>query len=156
MLISFEIPGEPVPQGRPRVTKTGVTYYDSKTKEYRELVKRCATIAQTGRESLTGALALVVDCEFPVPESWPKYKRQEALNGQWHIRRKDVDNVVKAVSDSCNGIIYDDDSQIAVVIGTKSYSSEPKTKVKVIELNEIQNPRWLVANLNRVLEAATR
>jgi Holliday junction resolvase RusA-like endonuclease len=155
-LISFEIPGEPVPQGRPRVTRTGVTYYDAKTKEYRELVKQCATIAQKGRESLTGALAMVVDCEFSVPESWPKYKRQAALNGRWHTSRKDVDNVIKAVSDSCNGIIYDDDSQIAVVIGTKCYSSEPKTKVRVFELNEVNSPCWLVANLNRTLEVGTK
>jgi Holliday junction resolvase RusA-like endonuclease len=138
------------------VTRTGVTYYDSKTKEYRELVKQCATIAQAGRGSLTGALALIVDCEFSVPESWPEYRRQAALNGQWHTSRKDVDNVVKAVSDSCNGIIYDDDSQIAVVVGTKCYSSEPKTKVSVCELSEVNNPRWLVANMRRSVEAATR
>jgi Holliday junction resolvase RusA-like endonuclease len=155
-MISFEIPGEPVPQGRPRVTRTGVTYYDSKTKEYRELVKQCATFAQAGRESLTGALALIVDCEFSVPESWPEYRRQAALNGQWHTSRKDVDNVVKAVSDSCNGIIYDDDSQIAVVIGTKCYSSEPKTKVIIYELNEINNPRWLIGNLKRCVDSAEK
>ena len=155
-MISFTIPGEPVPQGRPRVTRAGITYYDAKTKAYRELVKQCATIAQAGRESLLGPLAMIVGCEFSVPESWPKYKRQAALHGQWHTSRKDVDNVVKAVSDSCNGIIYDDDSQIAVVIGTKCYSSEPKTKVIIYELNEINNPRWLIGNLKRCVDSAEK
>lgn len=155
-MISFTIPGEPVPQGRPRVTRAGITYYDAKTKAYRELAKKCATIAQVGRESLLGPLAMIVGCEFSVPESWPKYKRQAALHGQWHTSRKDVDNVVKAVSDSCNGIIYDDDSQIAVVIGTKCYSSEPKTKVIIYELNEINNPRWLIGNLKKCVDSAER
>ena len=155
-MISFEIPGEPVPQGRPRVTRTGVTYYDAKTKAYRELVKQCATIAQAGRVTLLGPLAMIVDCEFSVPESWSKYKRQAALHGQWYTGRKDVDNVIKAVSDSCNGIIYVDDSQIVVVVGTKSYSLEPKTKVNIYELNEINNPRWLIGNLKRCVDNAER
>lgn len=150
-MISFVIPGAPVPQGRPRVTSAGHAYYDKRTQDYRELVKQCAIVAQNGREPLTGALAMFVDCSMPIPESWPKHRKQAALHGMWHISSKDTDNLIKAVADSCNGIIYEDDSQLALVVGTKSYSTEPEAKVTIFQLNDLQNPRWLIGNLKRTL-----
>lgn len=149
-MISFTIPGAPVPQGRPRVTSTGHAYYDKKTKEYRERVRQCAIVAQNGAEPLTGALVMFVDCVLPIPQSWPKHRQQAAIHGMWHTTRPDADNLCKAVADSCNGIIYDDDSQIAVLIGTKSYGAEPQAKVTIFRL-DIQNSRWLIGNLKRVM-----
>jgi Holliday junction resolvase RusA-like endonuclease len=150
-MISFVIPGAPIPQGRPRMTRTGHAYYDKRTQEYRELVKQCAVFAQAGREPLTGALAMFVDCVMPIPERWAKHRKQAALHGMWHTTRPDADNLCKAVADSCNGIIYEDDSQIAVLIGTKSYGAEPQAKVTIFRLTDVQNPRWLIGNLKRVM-----
>lgn len=148
-MISFTIPGTPVPQGRPRVTRTGHAYYDEKTKEYRERVKQCAIASQNGCDSLTGALAMIVDCTFPVPDSWPKYKRQEALKGKWHIVRPDASNILKGIEDSLNGIVYDDDSQIVVSMCFKHYGAEPETRVTVFELKEDCSPCWLIAHLKK-------
>lgn len=150
-MISFVIPGVPIPQGRPRVTKTGHAYYDEKTKEYRQRVKECAMNAKKRREALTGALAMFIDFTLPIPASWPKHRQQAAMHGMWHINRGDTDNLCKAVADSCNEILYDDDSQIAVLIGTKSYGTEPEAKVTIFQLNDLQNPRWLIGNLKRQL-----
>jgi Holliday junction resolvase RusA-like endonuclease len=152
-VISFTVPGVPVPQGRPRVTRTGHAYYDEKTKEYREKVKRCAEMAMENEKLLEGALALFVDCVMPIPSSWPAYRKQAAASGKWHIQRPDTDNLIKSVADSCNGVIYEDDSQLSVVIGTKSYGSVPEAKVSVYPLNGVNSPRWLIANLKRNLEA---
>ena len=152
-MISFVIPGEPVPQGRPRVTKAGCVYYDAKTKDYREKVKQCAMMAQNGRDGLTGALVMICDFTYRPPDSWPKNRRQEAITGKWHTGRKDTDNLCKSIADSCNGICYDDDSQIAVLIGTKQYGTEAQAKVTIMELNDIQNPSWMVANIKRTVEA---
>jgi Holliday junction resolvase RusA-like endonuclease len=150
-MISFTIPGTPVPQGRPRVTSTGHAYYDAKTKEYRQKVKECAIVAQNGAEPLTGALAMFVDCVLPIPASWPKHRQQAALHGMWHTNRPDADNLCKAVADSCNGILYDDDSQIAILIGTKSYGENSEAKVTIYQLNDLNNPRWMISNLKRQL-----
>ena len=155
-MISFTIPGTPVPQGRPRFNSiTKRTYYDDKTTEYRERVKAYAILAQNGNEPLSGALAMIVDCMFPIPASWPKYRKQAALQGQWHTDKGDIDNCIKAVADSLNGVVYDDDKQIAVLVGFKHYSLEPETRVSVFELNHIENPRWLIANIKRAVEAGT-
>jgi Holliday junction resolvase RusA-like endonuclease len=98
---------------------------------------------------------MIVDCTFPVPESWPKYKRHEALAGAWHTLRPDISNVIKGIEDSCNGILYTDDSQIAVSIGFKKYGSAPQAKVTIYELDCVENPLWLIANIKRAVEAGT-
>jgi Holliday junction resolvase RusA-like endonuclease len=69
----------------------------------------------------------------------------------WQTSRPDTDNLLKAVADSCNGILYEDDSQIAVLIGTKSYGTEPEAKVTIYQLNDLNNPRWMISNLKRQL-----
>jgi Holliday junction resolvase RusA-like endonuclease len=69
----------------------------------------------------------------------------------WHTSTKDTDNLIKAVADSCNGIIYEDDSQLALVVGTKAYGAEPEAKVTIYQLNDLNNPRWLISNLKRTL-----
>ena len=151
-MISFTVPGVPVPQGRPRVTRTGHAYYDEKTKAYREKVKQCAEMAMENEKPLEGALALFVDCEFPVPDSWPKYKKQAALNGQWHTSHKDLDNVVKNALDAISGICFEDDKQVALLLAAKHYSNETKTKITIFELSEVKKPLWLIATLKRDLK----
>ena len=149
-MISFTIPGTPVPQGRPRFNSiTKKTYYDDKTTAYRDLVKRCAIKAQNGRDSLTGALAMIVDCTFPVPVSWPKKRKEKALSGKWHILRPDASNILKGIEDSLNGIVYDDDSQIVVSMCFKKYGAEPEAKVTVFELSEENSPCWMIAYLKK-------
>jgi DNA-binding LacI/PurR family transcriptional regulator len=59
---------------------------------------------------------------------------------------------LRALSD--NGILYDDDSQIVVLSGAKSYAVEPEAKVTVYQINDMQNPRWLIGNLKRCLASA--
>jgi Holliday junction resolvase RusA-like endonuclease len=151
-MISFTIPGTPVPQGRPRVTSAGHAYYDKRTQDYRELVKQCAIVAQAGRETLTGALAVMCEFVFEPPKSWPKHRIMAALHGGWHISSKDLDNCVKAVLDSAMGVCYEDDKQIALLLASKSYGEKPMAKISILELNEVKNPRWLIASVKREIE----
>ncbi len=153
-MISFTIPGAPVPQGRPRVTSAGHAYYDKRTQDYRELVKQCAIVAQNGREPLTGALAMFVDCVLPIPQSWPVHRKQAALHGQWHVLRPDSSNIIKGIEDSLNGIVYEDDSQIAILVGSKSYGKEAEVKVTIYQISNLENPRWMIGNLKRCLASA--
>lgn len=150
-MISFVIPGVPVPQGRPRVYQNGGVGYNRSTTAYRKVITQYAEIAKEEQGQLFGALAMMCEFTFPIPTRWPKHRQQAAMHGMWHITRKDVDNLCKAIADSCNGILYEDDEQIAVLIGTKSYSTEPEARVTICQLNDIQNPRWLIGNLKRQL-----
>jgi Holliday junction resolvase RusA-like endonuclease len=94
---------------------------------------------------------MCVDCVLPIPQSWPVHRKQAAIHGMWHILRPDSSNIIKGIEDSLNGIIYEDDSQIALLVGAKSYGAEPEAKVTIYQLNDLNNPRWMISNLKRQL-----
>ena len=130
MTISFEVPGTPVPQSRPRVSRYG-TYYPPKVKAYREYVSTIAKAAMGGREPLQGALEMSCTFYFTPPKSTPK-KTLSAMYGTYHTRKPDADNLLKCVQDSLNGICYVDDSQIAVLHASKVYADEARVEIVIV------------------------
>ncbi len=78
--VQIIVPGPPVAKARPRVTRRG-TYTPAKTRAYEEHVQLVARQAMAGRKPLTGPLRAHVVAVFPVPRSWPKWKRGAALAG---------------------------------------------------------------------------
>ena len=47
--------------------------------------------------------------------------------------KPDLDNVVKAVLDALNGVVYRDDAQVVNLVATKRYATEPRVEVYVFE-----------------------
>lgn len=115
-VISFVVPGPPVPKGRPRLTRTGHAYTPARTVAFERLVRQCATAAMAGREPVTGRLAVAID--FAVPDR----------------RRSDIDNLAKGVLDAGNGVLWADDSQIAQLTLRREVDAEnPHTTVTVVQ-----------------------
>ena len=56
----------------------------------------------------------------------PKPKRDKQAGSQPHLKRPDLDNLVKAVTDSLNGILYCDDCQFFRCEAIKRYSEDPR------------------------------
>lgn len=82
------------------------------------------------RAAHEGPVTLDLVATFVPPASWPKWKRERALAGEWpHLSRPDVDNLVKLVKDGLNGAAWLDDSQVTNVSGSKQYGSTPRTTV---------------------------
>ena len=131
MTISFTVPGVPVPQSRPRVSRYG-TYYPAKVKSYREYIATVAKAAMRGREPLRGALGMYCTFFFTPPKSTPK-KTLSIMYGAYHTKKPDADNLVKAVQDAVNGICYADDSQIAVLNARKYYADTARVEVVIVE-----------------------
>ncbi len=135
-MITFEIPGEPVAKARPRAAMVGGRarlYTPAKTEKYEARVAVFGQQAMAGHPALAGAVALSVAAYFPIPPSWPK-KRQEAARAgiELHTKRPDLDNVLKAIKDGLNGIVWGDDSQVAVLRECrKGYSDTPRVVVTV-------------------------
>lgn len=50
--VVVNIPGQPVPKGRPRFTKGGFAYTPDKTRKYEKLVASLAKTAMAGRRRL--------------------------------------------------------------------------------------------------------
>ena len=133
MTVSFFVPGEPVAQGRPRMTTINghPRMHDApKSAEFKALVSMIANREMNGSSPMEASVAIVITVHKPVPQSWSKKRQKEALSGE--IRptgRPDIDNYIKYVLDGCNGIIFKDDSQVTYVTASKVYSTTPGVSV---------------------------
>lgn len=134
-MITFTIPGKPVAKGRPRVSTFGGrvrSFTPAKTVAYEGLVAFAGQDAMCGRSLLEGAVSLRVEAIFEIPASWPKRKRADAAAGTVRPTGKpDADNILKAIGDGLNGVVWRDDSQIVEATITKRYGDTPHVSVSV-------------------------
>lgn len=134
-VIRFTVPGEPVGKGRPRAFRMGNgvrMHTPEKTARYENLVAMAAQQAMAGKAPMDGAVAVDMLLVTVPPASWAKKKRAAALAGEIHPTTKpDCDNVLKAIADACNGIVWGDDKQITDVAIRKRYGEIPMASVLV-------------------------
>lgn len=136
-MTTFTIPGRPKPKGRPRVTKWGKTYTPKDTREYEELVREICPRDEYYEKP--EALELIVEAYFPIPASWPKQRQAEAAAGNlWHTIRPDGDNIAKIICDALNGVLFEDDSQIALMHVVKQYADTPRVDVMIRSIKEAE------------------
>ena len=125
----FFIPSKPVPQARARVMKGGWTFDPNKDK------KNWFRLQVRERISSPFKGAVRIDLEFfmPIPRSTPK-KRLESLKTSPHIKKPDLDNLVKFSMDGMSEIAFVDDRQVCEIHATKKYGENPGTLISVKEL----------------------
>lgn len=123
------IPGAPVAKGRPRFTRSGHTYTPDKTRNYEALVRSCFD-TQCGEQFSADTPVFVLICAyFPIPQSYPKYRRL-ALDGAFHLKKPDSDNVAKSILDALNGHAYPDDAAVQLAGVYKIYTNAaPRVEV---------------------------
>jgi Holliday junction resolvase RusA-like endonuclease len=131
MAITFSVPGKPVPQPRPKVTRTGHAYTpDNGIVAYRSSI---AAAARSAGATPTDAapLTLIVDLVFTRPRS--HFKASGELNPRTALKVPpgDCSNYLKGIEDCLNGIAWVDDVQIGKVIVEKSYGTEGRTTVRI-------------------------
>lgn len=128
--IRFEVPGNPVPKGRPRFSfKSGHAYTPRKTKIYEELIAK-EYQKSIGEILPYSPLKIDVIAVFEIPHSYSK-KKKESMIETGCTKRADIDNIVKSVLDALNGIAYIDDSCVVEIYGLKKWGTEPKTEVVI-------------------------
>ena len=99
-IVSFSVPGPPVPWQRTR--GSGKRRFSSpKQAAYQEHVKNHARCAMLRRPPAMGPVSLRVEVYFE------------------DRRTRDLDNVVKQIGDSLNGIVWIDDAQIVEIAASK-------------------------------------
>lgn len=132
MAITFEVPGEPVPQPRPRVSTRGGfarAYVPKKhaVHAYRDAVAAAARAAGAGTHG--EPVSVVIDLVFARPKS---HMRKSGVKPDAPVLpRADIDNTAKAVLDALNGVAWDDDSQVQRLVVEKSYGTEARTTVRI-------------------------
>lgn len=133
--ITFTVPGQPQGKGRAKIVKIGGfsrMATPAKTVAYEGLVAHAAAQALAGRPMLDGPLGCFLHIDCQVPASWSAKKQREALAGViLPTTKPDADNVVKAVYDGCNGVLWRDDVQVVDGGQRKRYSANPGVRVEV-------------------------
>ena len=129
LLAEFFVEGRPVPQSRPRVvTKGGKSWaFSDRSPALRDWKRRIAFVAKDAYkgEPATGAVELLVCFLMSAPK-----KGGEG----YHVKRPDLDNLLKAGKDALSGIVWIDDSQVSLTTAVKRYrrdGEESGVQVKV-------------------------
>lgn len=133
-LFEFTIPGTPVAKGRARSSaRVGANgkafarhYTPEATRNFEALVKDFASqaIGGVGSDPLTCPVDLLVEFRFAIPGGWPKWRQALAAKGLVHHTKKpDCSNLVKAIEDACNGVLFKDDGQVVGCVQDKVWTA---------------------------------
>lgn len=125
-MIDLIIYGKPIGKGRPRFgrTKSGkpVTYTPQETKNYEQTVATTAQVGMMGKMLLEGPVKVEIHAFF--------YHKTKTGS---HASRPDLDNIIKAILDGLNGVVFKDDACVAVLLASKSYvNDEEEERVEVV------------------------
>lgn len=133
--IRLVIPGTPIGKGRPRIRNWGThasQYTPEKTANYESMVALVGQQAMAGREPLDEPLATTILVVAPIPASWSKRKQAMAVAGEIRPGGKpDVDNVIKALFDGLNKVVWRDDSLVVECLAEKWYGPTPRVEMTV-------------------------
>lgn len=135
-MIIIEIPGPVQPKQRPRFGYRKV-YTPSATSKYEEFAGFHAKQAMRGLKPFEGYISLVVHVLVECPKSFSKLKISRCLCGDFFPTSSDLDNQIKILADSFNGIVWIDDRQIVHIEAIRSYAEQSKCVVKVREIKNI-------------------
>ncbi|WP_433886933.1 RusA family crossover junction endodeoxyribonuclease [Pseudomonas vranovensis] len=139
--VSFLVPGEPVGKGRPRIGKVGNharMFTPAKTASYEGLIAMAGTNAMAGRTLLEGAVMVELRIVMAVPQSKSKKWKAQALAGEvFPTKKPDMDNVIKAIYDGLNGVVWKDDVQVVDAFVRKRYGEVPGVHVRIVPLQEV-------------------
>jgi len=133
--ISFFVETTPVAKGRPRFRSMGKfvqTYTPTKTRDYETLIAEQATIAMGGTEPLQTPLTVYLYFTLPIPQSTTK-RAKNALLGTIHTKKPDIDNLIKAVLDGMDKIVFNSDGQIGNIHASKRYGTIGRVDILVQE-----------------------
>lgn len=152
LILRLFVPGEPRGKGRARsvalrnsdgslktrMTANGkqaplmVHMTDDKTRTYEGMIKSLAVDRIVKPSSAPIYLELIIG--MPIPKSWPSWKASAAISGEIEPTAKpDSDNVLKAVKDALNGVVWNDDCQVVICHPVKKFVRNAGILIRAFE-----------------------
>ncbi len=110
-MITLRFDIDPVAKARARVTRAGHAYTPQKTRQFENAV-RVMSRAQWKAKPLCGAITAILTFYLRPPVR--RVRSQPTC-------KPDLDNLIKAVKDSVNGIVWLDDAQVTEMRAVKVY-----------------------------------
>ena len=141
------VPGVPIAKERPRLTMRGgktVVFTPPRTRRWEAKI-RAVTRADAmwaadpdGLLPFDGAVHVTLLFRLPMPKSWSAKRRGE-MDGKLHIRRPDVDNLIKAALDGMGDAYYSDDCVVARVTGEKRWCADASRTGVDVRIESMQD-----------------
>ena len=133
----------PVAKGRPRAVRFGNRGRMITPPKTRRAEAVFAALAAHHPDApvvpMGGPLRVSLEFLFPVPKSWPKWKRAAALAGEWRNQGKpDVDNLAKLCLDALQPGWFGDDRQVVDLRARKGYAEAPGVWLEWEELPQAE------------------
>lgn len=134
LLLQITLDGQPKGKGRPRFSRaSGRAFTPAATRSYEAALRYAAQEEQGEAPPLTGPLRVEIEARMPVPASWPKKRRDDALsNRSAPVGKPDIDNLMKTI-DALNGVVWVDDAQVASATVFKVFSDKPSLQIRVYD-----------------------
>lgn len=154
--VTFHIDGIPMQKGS--VVKVGKAYLPAGTTHTRHMMKEWeanvtyeAKRAMGTRSPSAGAIRFMVEFRMPFPASTI---RKNQIGWFPHIKRPDIDKLVRGILDPLTGVVWHDDSQVCYLTANKCYAWNNRAGAHVIvdfmsdaSLHEIATAGMLVENV---------
>jgi len=131
MSVTFSVPGDPVPQPRPRVSTAGGFARAYVPKDHAIHAYRAAIAAEAKRAGLGQAdkpVSVVIDAVFARPKS--HLNKSGVKPTAPRLPRPDVDNIAKGCLDALQEVMGDD-TLVGRLVVEKTYGAEGRTTVRV-------------------------
>lgn len=138
-MVYFFVPGKVQGKARPRFSsRSGTVYTPGKTKSYERQIKEAYEV-QKGlcRE---GRVMVVIEAVFPIPKSWTRVKKAEAMAGKIPPGKPDIDNILKVVLDGLNDVAYEDDKQVVLTQCKKVYADTTRPAGLYVHVIHMDSP----------------
>lgn len=133
-MVKFIVEGTARPQGSKRHVGNGIMIESSKyVGDWRSWVRLKASQAMAGKPLLTGPLFLSASFGFKRPKK--HYTSKGILRPDapfFHTAKPDVDKVLRAILDAMTGVVFKDDSYVAVEHCLKKYQEDASTEIEVV------------------------
>ena len=119
MMLSFFVAGYPATKGSFKAFRNGgFVNANPRTKDWEmRVAHECQAALGDWPSCYDGAVIIECDFRLPRPKSLPK----KVLH---HIKKPDLDKLMRAVLDGLTGIALKDDSQVVRLIGGKRYADD--------------------------------
>ena len=138
-MIHIQVDLKPIPKARPRFnTHTGRIYTPSTTTDFESHVSFFAK--REVKVPLEGGIEITLVFKFIKAKS-------SKLN--LHIKRPDIDNLIKSVLDGLNGIAFKDDAQIVKLHSEKKFAERDGVDIFIEEIASEEKPQIAKSQLEK-------
>ncbi|MED4586645.1 RusA family crossover junction endodeoxyribonuclease [Brevibacillus choshinensis] len=120
------------PMGAVRMTRRGkwVNPKAQRYLAYKDEIKSAISLVKGNEDPTAAACGVKIRFIMPIPKSLAR----KVKPGDVHVKKPDIDNMIKGLFDGANGLIWKDDNQVVDVQAVKVYGETPGIEFEVTEL----------------------